>query len=154
MGIKFDYTFQELNRQDIEGFEKRNNIILPSDYKEFLLKHNGGKPSVRRFVTQDGKITSSIMMYFPLSEQAEMNLEDKYRMYTIGKIVPSNFLPIGIDPADSLICLSVRGNDIGKVYFCDMDYFEEDKELKEEFIVVIAESFTDFTSKLFIPDNS
>ncbi|TKI54126.1 SMI1/KNR4 family protein [Brevibacillus antibioticus] len=154
MGNKFEYSFEDLSRQDIESFEKRNNIKLPIDYKEFLLKHNGGKPSVRRFVTQDGKITSSIMMFFPLTKQVEMNLEDKYKMYNISRIVPSNFLPIGIDPADSLICLSVNGNDVGKVYFCDMDYFEEDKELKEEFIVVIAENFTDFTSKLFVSDNN
>ena len=45
------------------------------------------------------------------------------------QVVPSNFLPIGIDPG-SLICLSIDGKDRGSVYHCDMDYFEEDNELE------------------------
>ncbi|EEH2569867.1 SMI1/KNR4 family protein, partial [Salmonella enterica] len=30
--------------EDICKFEKDNQITLPDDYKEFLLKYNGGQP--------------------------------------------------------------------------------------------------------------
>ncbi|OAB38860.1 hypothetical protein PGLA_19570 [Paenibacillus glacialis] len=150
--MNFEYSFEKISCKDVENFEKIRNVTLPYDYKQFLLLNNGGKPIKRRFQSKDGKITSSLMMYFPISESVEISLDEKYKIYSIGKIVPSNFLPIGIDPADSLICLSVSGNDIGKVYFCDMDYFEEDNELKKEFISLISNSFTEFTGSLYIPE--
>jgi hypothetical protein len=51
-----------------------------------------------------------------------------------------------------LICLSISGESIGQVYFCDMDYFEEDNELRPEYISLISNSFTDFLNSLFSPD--
>ncbi|WP_216773577.1 hypothetical protein [Metabacillus halosaccharovorans] len=48
------------------------------------------------------------------------------------KIVLSSLTPIGIDPAESLIY--VKSGEKDQVYICDMDYFEEDNELKDEYI--------------------
>ena len=146
MTINFEYTYQTLEFDDINKFEKNFNIYLPDDYKSFLLKNNGGKSNKRRFKTSDGTITTSIMLFLPISKEVELNLNNFYTKYNLGKIVPSNFLPIGIDPADSLICLEIGGE--GKVYFCDMDYFEEDNELKEEYISVMADNFTMFLENL------
>lgn len=146
MTISFEYTYQNLEIDDIKRFEKNFNILLPDEYKSFLLKNNGGKPSKRRFRTSDGTITSSIMLFLPISEEIESNLNNFFTKYNLGKIVPTNFLPIGIDPADSLICLEMGGKE--KVYFCDMDYFEEDDELKEEYISVVADNFTMFLDNL------
>jgi hypothetical protein len=155
MDIKFEKSFKSINKQDIKDFEMRCNISIPDDYKTFLLLNNGGKTDRRRFITRDnnkkGTITSSIMMFFPLSQETEHNLEKMYFFYNRGAIVPYNFLPIGIDPAGSLICLSIEGGDAGYVYHCDLDYFEEDNELKEEFIRLIAKSFDDFVNSLSFP---
>jgi len=38
------------------------------------------------------------------------------------------------------------------VYHCDLDYFEEDNELKEEFIRVISKDFQDFVNELSFPE--
>jgi hypothetical protein len=145
--MEFEYSFSRLAEEDIKKFEDKYEIKLPKAYKEFLLLHNGGKPVIRRFKTAEGTMTSSVMLFFPLSEETEFNLENYYRIYTEGSIVPSNMMPIGIDPADSLICLQIEDED--KVYFCDMDYFEEDEELRKEFILLVADNFSTFLNNLF-----
>jgi hypothetical protein len=91
-------------------------------------------------------------MFFPLSIENEINLEEKFRSYNLVQVVPSNLLPIGIDPVGSLICLSIDGNDRGSVYHCDMDYFEEDNELREEYIRLISKSFSGFLDSLYTPE--
>ena len=40
---------QPLTASDLDGLESRLKITLPSDYRAFLLKHNGGHPIPSRF---------------------------------------------------------------------------------------------------------
>lgn len=87
------------------------------------------------------------MLFLPLSKETDSNLESFYEKYCTNKIVPSNLIPIGVDPADSLICLTISEQD--KVYFCDMDYFEEDNELKNDYVNLISENFTLFLNSLY-----
>jgi SMI1-KNR4 cell-wall len=145
--MKFESSFEPLLSKNIETFEKSRGIILPDKYKEFLLHNNGGRPVRRRFKTSDGIVTSSIMLFLPITKETDLNLEQYYEKYCVNNIVPSNLIPIGIDPAESLICLTLGNQD--QVYFCDMDYFEEDNELKDEYIKLISENFTAFLSNLY-----
>jgi SMI1 / KNR4 family (SUKH-1) len=145
--LEFESSFKPLLRKDIETFENNYGIVLSNNYKEFLLNNNGGKPVNRRFKTADGTVTSSVMLFLPISEETELNLESYYEKYCTNKIVPSNLIPIGLDPADSLICLTLGNQE--QVYFCDMDYFEEDNELRSEYIKLISESFPTFIKNLF-----
>ncbi|QUG40139.1 SMI1/KNR4 family protein [Psychrobacillus sp. INOP01] len=147
MELNFEFSFKPLVSQDIEAFENEYGINLPENYKRFLLLNNGGKPVKRRFKTADGTITSSVMLFLPLSKETDSNLESFYEKYCTNKIVPSNLIPIGVDPADSLICLTISEQD--KVYFCDMDYFEEDNELKNDYVNLISENFTLFLNSLY-----
>lgn len=152
MNIEFEFSFEPVDKNNIKIFEETYNLNLPDDYKNFLLCHNGGKTVRRRFETNDKTITSSIMLFLPLSKEKDDELEYFFKKYNLGNIVPSNFIPIGIDPADSLICMSVSGKDRGSIYFCDMDYFSEDNELKKECIRLITPSFSDFVNTLFKPN--
>ncbi|OFD56203.1 hypothetical protein BWGOE4_32700 [Bacillus mycoides] len=84
MDIKFEYVFESTNKQNIKEFEMKYNIVLPEEYKDFLLLNNGGKTDRRRFTIYNSKgatITSSIMLFFPLSQEAENNLEKMYFLY-------------------------------------------------------------------------
>jgi len=145
--LNFEFTFKPLVSQDIEAFENAYGVNIPENYKKFLLLHNGGKPVKRRFKTADGTITSSVMLFLPLSKETDANLERFYEKYCTNKIVPPDLIPIGVDPAESLICLSISEQD--KVYFCDMDYFEEDNELKDDYVKLISENFTIFLNNLY-----
>ena len=147
MEINFEYSHKELENETVKIFENEYGVTLPDDYKQFLLLSNGGKPVKRRFKTADETITTSIMSFLPISEEIEPNLGSSYNKYNLGKIVPSNLMPIGIDPADSLICLEIGGN--GQVYYCNMDYIEEDNELRDEYVKFISESFLIFLDSLY-----
>ncbi|MFF5398840.1 SMI1/KNR4 family protein [Peribacillus butanolivorans] len=150
MEYKFEYTFKKISVSELEIFEKKFNIVLPKDFSRFLLSNNGGKALNRRFQTKDHTITSSIILFFPLSSEIDENLESNFIKYNESKIVPKDFLPIGLDPANSLICLSLDREQEGKVYFCDMDYFEEDNELRKEFIKPISGNFKEFMDNLLV----
>lgn len=86
------------------------------------------------------------MLFFPIAEETDLNIMTFYNKYNQGKIIPSNFLPIGIDPAENLICLQLDEDNY--VYFCDLDYYDEDNELLPENIKLISESFRDFLKSL------
>lgn len=143
--LNYEFSFTPLVSQDIEGFENKYGINLPENYKRFLLLNNGGKSVERRFKTADGTITSSVMLFLPISKETDSNLESFYEKYCINKIIPSNLIPIGVDPVESLICIDEQD----KVYFCDMDYFEEDGELKDEYVKLVSANFTSFLNNLY-----
>lgn len=151
MIMEFEYSFAPTTMEQITAFENMYKLVLPTDYKSFLIDNNGGETVKRRFDTMDETITSSIMLFLPLSQEEEQNLEQHYIKYNLSGIVPSYLLPIGIDPAESLICISLHDEDIGSVYLCDMNYFHEDNELKNENIKLISKSFPGFISSLYIP---
>lgn len=98
-------------------------------------------------------LNSSIILFFSISDETEANLEEKYRLYNKGNIIPNNFLPIGEDPRNNLICMSIEGNGIGGIYHCEMDYFDylkEGRELEQRHIRLISKSFLEFVNSLFM----
>ena len=99
LNLNFEFAFKPLVSKDIEAFESKYGVTLPENYKKFLLLNNGGKPVKRRFQTADGTITSSIMLFLPISKETDSNLESFYEKYCINKIIPSHLIPIGVDPA-------------------------------------------------------
>ncbi|PFD97138.1 SMI1/KNR4 family protein [Bacillus cereus] len=148
MNLNFEYTFKQIKAEDIEIFERLNGLELPEDYKSFLLRDNGGKSNRRRFTTKDDVVTSSIMMFFPLSEETENNLQNYLNYYIKGNKLPSRLIPIGKDPADNIICMSIQGSDIGSVYHCHTYQIKNEEELEAKFIREITSSFTEFINKL------
>lgn len=93
MKINFEYSFEPISTHDIEIFERKYNLWLPNEYKQFLLLNNAGKTERRKLKTYDktkeGTVTSSIILFFLLSKEIETNLEESYYLYNKGKIVPS-----------------------------------------------------------------
>lgn len=150
MDLIFEFTFPPITEQEIIEFESKYGVQLPKSYKRFLLLNNGGKTEKRRFKTVDGKITSSAKLFLPISNETDLNLQSFYEKYCIKKIIPSHLIPIAIDPNESLICLSIKEQD--KVYYCDMDYFEEDGNvLLEENIRLVSDNFNSFLNNLYKP---
>lgn len=148
MNLSFEYTFKKIQKENIEEFESLNKIELPEDYKAFLLNNNGGKTNKRRFSTKDDVVTTSIMMFFPLSEEIDNNLQNMLNYYNKKKRLPPRFIPIGIDPTDNIICISVFGKDKGSVYHCHTYHLDDEGFLEDKFIRLISISFTEFISLL------
>ncbi|WP_239208788.1 SMI1/KNR4 family protein [Brevibacillus laterosporus] len=56
MEINLEYSFEPIALTILKIFERKYNLSLPNEYKQFLLLNNGGKTERRRFKTNDKKI--------------------------------------------------------------------------------------------------
>lgn len=95
------------------------------------------------------------MLVLPLSEIDQPNLDSGYKEFNIEKLVHSDFLVIGNDPIENKICISINGKNRGAIYYwsLDMEEFEEDKYLPSyKYMSLVADNFTDFINKLFVPE--
>ncbi|MCA1295003.1 SMI1/KNR4 family protein [Paenibacillus sp. alder61] len=156
--FEIESTFSSTTAEKLVKFEKKYDLILPDDYKQFLLINNGGKTGPkRRFLTNDptkeGEVESSILFFFPLTDETTSNLENIYLLYTKSNVIKNLFLPIGETPRKNIVCMAVKGENKGSVFHFDLgydDYIKKGIELESEFIRFIASSFTEFIDGLFI----
>lgn len=139
---------QPLTERDISMLEAQTGIKLPDDYKQFLLQHNGGRPSPKRFVTRDKKVESMVAKFIPLADIPDDNLREEIEGITQARQIPANLIPIAIDPADNRVVLSVSGKDCGKVYYWSWDEEDEDHEPSYNYMRLIADSFNDFVKQM------
>jgi hypothetical protein len=144
--IEMEDSQASLRAEDLQSFESRYGISLPKEYKQFLLQHNGGKPTPRRYKTRDGRITSSWMWVYPLDEMIK-----DFETLCVGGMIPRNLLPIGLDPRRNRICISLYGQDQGVVYHWDLDSEEGEVKPSYDHMHPIADSFSAFLDGLFIP---
>lgn len=140
-----------VSEADLYAFEQRFGVVLPDDYKEFLLKHNGGKPTPRRYKTLDGVVESSFIRMLPLADLDAPNLVLNYTTYNQGYCIPNNLIPIGEDPIGNQICMSLSGEDTGTVYHWSYDWEDEVFRASYKYMRKIAGSFSEFLECLFMP---
>lgn len=78
-----------------------------------------------------------------------MRLLYKYEIYILAKRIPDNFLPIGDDFGGNIICISIRGNNFGKIYFWDHEEDTYEGEYPSyENVHLVADSFDGFVNLL------
>ncbi|WP_197091649.1 SMI1/KNR4 family protein [Sphingobacterium endophyticum] len=120
--VTFSQTEKQLNSIRIEEIEKYVGLSFPNQYKEHLLKNNGGQcsPNVFKF-NENGKWTESCIDWFLAIYDGEYdNLKEYIKTYKLEeKRLPLNILPIAHDPGGNLICISCDLEDEGYVYFWD-----------------------------------
>lgn len=152
--VRFSQTEAQISLAQINEVEFSVGLNFPNDYKEHLLKYNGGKciPNVFSFY-ENGKVTQSGIDWFLAIYDGEYdNLKDYIITYKVEeKRMPSHLLPIAHDPGGNLICISCGGDDEGCVYFWDheneVDYTESDDSDYSN-LYLIAGSFNEFISGL------
>ena len=149
MNVKIKNAFPPISEAQLIAFEKELGIKLPADYRAFLLKHNGGMPEpnaldvkIDDFVVQDG-----VTCFSAITEDRVFSFSYFLDVYE-GRI-PKNLFPIADGLSVDLICLSVSGDDYGKVYFWDHNWEVTDGEPDYSNVHWIADSFTEFLDKLY-----
>jgi len=139
---------QSLTIDQIEGVEQRLKLKLPYEYKEFLMKYNGGIPSSNIVTYYDhlGRSTRSVVDYFLAiyDEYGYDNLVIKYEYFISSNRIPLGILPIASDPFGNLICISTREKDNGKIYFLDHELDQSDYGN----LGVISNNFSEFLRSL------
>jgi cell wall assembly regulator SMI1 len=143
-------SFQpKLSAEDIETVERRLNLVFPTDYKEFLLAHNGGRPKPNRFPIRGNRSdTQGILSWlYGIHDDGTYNLIDQAAMFQ--DRVPPELLPIGEDPGGNLICLTISGSNRNHVYFwTHEDEVDEGEIPSYDNIYFVADSFTELLEGL------
>lgn len=149
MKIEVDEAFDKLTEADILQFEIKWGIILPPDYKQFLLKNNGGKPNPNKFKVdiRGFENCSRVRCFFGIHKNDKHDLSEHIQRYK--HMLPTNLLPIASEIASDLICLSVNGNDYGKIYFWDSNWIVTDRVPDYSNVHFLANSLLEFFDKLF-----
>ena len=142
------------NLEEIAEFEKLIGAKLPEDYKQFLLKHNGGHPLMDTFdllePINEHNLTTCMSWFYALYEGdvCNLSLTFKYsRHYEHSKhILTDKYIPIASCNSDDL-CIVIKGEDYGKVFYFTRDWsFWKEEELDRLYLV--SNSFTDFINGL------
>ena len=143
---------EKITAEDISNLEDKLGISLSLDYKEFLLKNNGGylddflctntftetDPESNKTFSQSTNVDKFYSLEEVLEEYEE-NLDDP--------IIPEKFAGIAYDSNGNqiLLCADDSENN-GKIYFANHELY--DPETDYWVLSVIADSFTEFLNSL------
>jgi len=140
-----------IKEEDIQIFERANNIVLPNDYKKFLIKYNGGEPVYSLFKLNRELGTIVVNTLYGLNTQEKYD-DIAEQIQTYSNRISNQFIPIGDDPGGNQIVLGISGDFKGKVYFWDHNTELENNEFIEnklpENMYKLADSFDEFMNKL------
>src|ERR1700732_179109 len=108
-----------LRREDITRVERELGVVFPEDYRQFLLRYNGGRPKPDLFrIEAAGPEWDDIMNWFYCIDKGDLHDLAKKNETFRGRM-PREMLAIGNDPLGNQICLAVKGPKKGSVYFWD-----------------------------------
>jgi len=146
--IKIVDPHRPTSNQEIDLFEKDLNIKLPTEYRNWLLKFNGGSPRPRVFEFRlDGEEASSCVAWFYAIDEGRINnLRKTIEVFKLNDVrMPVDLLPIACDPGGNQICLGYQGDNLGKVFFWD---HEQECGGEYDNCYLIANSFNEFLANL------
>jgi hypothetical protein len=144
-----------ISEEKITAFEKEIDHKLPDDYREFLLKHNGGYPKPRAFdicwstEEQKEEFTNSSLTgwFYHLDDEETSNLLKSFHMKR--KWIPKDTIAIGYDAGGSEILLGTYGENRGKIFYWVNEAAEEESDNPGyENVGFIANSFQEFLDSL------
>ena len=146
--ILLENTDPTLSNNSLSCLEKYWGFKLPKEYRDFLLKVNGGFPKERsEFCFKDSNEGSVLAAFLGITPQPHNDLLDYLRVYTTR--IPNNMFPIGYDTFGNLILLSVKGQDRGKIYFWDHEQEAQDGATPDySNLSLIADNFDEFLNGL------
>jgi cell wall assembly regulator SMI1 len=144
MKPKFLGCARQLTEFDISELEQKIEIKLPCEYRDFLLECNNGSPEPYCFPIENcpqcGKF-GWLHLFFGIDSMFETyNIENNYQVYK--NRIPSDCLPIAMDPGGNIICLAISGPNAGYVWFGYHNF--ENPEADHSNCYKIANSFDEF----------
>ena len=144
---------------DLKDAEMQLGKKFPLEYAEFLKLWNGGvftdspKPifQVEEYVYRPLTVLHGVGPYsVPSIHLLGDAVQNAYRF---DELVPDRFLAIGWGGPFEVLCISVEGDDMGKVFsWYPGGYVSDDDVRTEEFLTLVAENFFDFWNNLIEGD--
>jgi hypothetical protein len=137
-----------LTEGDIRALEDLIGASLPTDYRSFLLRYNGGIPRPKGFLVRNmsGNPDSIVQVFFGIDRTIESS-DVRWNYEVFKGRTPSNLFPIACTPSGDLVCLSLSGHDAGSVVL--WDFYAEHKPPTYANVYYVAPSFEGFINALF-----
>ncbi|HRI65419.1 MAG TPA: SMI1/KNR4 family protein [Polyangium sp.] len=136
---------------EITQFEVRWSRLLPLEYKQFLLKSNGGWPTPNVFEVPGWHGQgNSVMSFYGIHEGEKVDRLDS-NCKTYEERVPDDLIPIADDASGNVICIGWTGEREGKIYFWDHeDEIDEDGCFRTDYrnVYLVANSLQEFLDNL------
>jgi cell wall assembly regulator SMI1 len=152
--VTFSETNNPTNIKEIDLIETWIGLNFPPEYKEHLIKYNGGRcsPNVFEFIENGKQSSSCVDWFFAIYDGEYYKLRDEIEMVKLNeKRLPTHIIPIACDPGGNLVCISCGSDDYGKVYFWDheneVDYTVSGDDDYSN-LYLIANSFNEFIDGL------
>jgi cell wall assembly regulator SMI1 len=140
MAVGFIEPSEPAPPSDVERLEHRIGRSLPDDYRNFLLRQDGGWMQMN-----DGAVKEIL----GVRDDASYNASLWQALDTYNERVPNWLLPVASDEYGNLYALSLRQEDFGSVWFWDheeeADYGEPPSE---ENIELRAPNWNEFLAAL------
>lgn len=143
--VKFNGNQEPASEESIRTLEKRYRITLPKEYRDFLLKYNGGIPVPDAFDFANKNSGSTIDTFYGFVEEDVNNLVSNIKDYR--NRIPKSLFPIASDVFGNNICIGIKDDVYGKIYFWD----HESEKSKPDFsnITFVSDSFDKFINSLY-----
>jgi hypothetical protein len=155
MAINIKKPDKRIDEATLATFEAEIGQTLPRDYRQFLLDTNGGRPEGNQFEVPDDNTDAGVDVFYGLFG-AEKRRDLRYQIELMRERVPQGILPIGDACCGNMVCLSLRPDTAGKVFFWDHELEADDGEPATfANLFKVGDSFQQFLDGLkpFGPDN-
>jgi len=133
------------SERQISEFEKLIKIRLPGQYRSYLLSHNGAVPNKTTYDFDD--TSSNIHCMYGLNGGPEYQ-ELTSCLHVFEGRIANGYVAIGSDGLGNQICIGLRGNARGGIYFWDHEK-EHSVVFKRRNLTKISDSFNEFISSLY-----
>ncbi|SDX96800.1 SMI1/KNR4 family protein [Thermoactinomyces sp. DSM 45892] len=140
-------TNDKLSIDEITQFEKKNDLQLPDQYKDFLLRWNGvayTEPNLFFISKEQGP--SVLNGLHGIGDMYD-NLQDSLDIFDDDRL-PSGFISIGFDPAGNQIVLGTKVPYYDHIYFWDHEEEAEDESDMSN-MYFLANNIFDFLDSLY-----
>lgn len=133
--------------QQIDKAEQKLQCKLPDDYKQFLLKNNGGRLDPSDFESEwyggfhEGLMVARVHYIYDL---------DRVLSFTdlLVERIPENMIVIGKDLEGNCLLMERKGKDYGKIYYW-MLHPDEYGSQENDAVGFVADSFDEFINSVF-----
>ena len=128
--------------EEIEAFERSQNLSLPKEYEGFLMQFSGGEPETNVFkITENND--SGVNKFMDLGELASSLAVYKNR-------IPDWFLPIAHAEGGNLVGIGMSGDNTNKIFFWDHEgeELDESKKSTNKNIYLLSDTLNSFLTNI------
>jgi len=121
MALSIRNSRRHVSEADIVEAEVRIAREIPQGYRNFLLQHNGGVPSLRAFDIYNWssiRLRGSILTHFASIDPQDTWRIDRYLSIYQGRL-PTTLFPFGRDMGGNLLCMSEADATRGAILYWD-----------------------------------